>query len=76
MEENQILTKLFGTIPISDESHLEVLLNQMSKDDALYILIQSVKYSYHQGIFSIGETEVMSKALRILTRENEEKKEG
>jgi hypothetical protein len=45
-------------------------------NDALYILIQSVKYSYHQGIFSIGETEVMSKALRVLTRENEEKKEG
>jgi hypothetical protein len=76
MEENQILTKLFGTVPITDESHLELLLSQMSKNDALYILIQSVRYSYHQGIFSIGESEVISKALRILTREDEEKKEG
>ncbi len=76
MEKEQILVNLFNNIPVVSEDHLELMLNQMSKEDALYILIQSVKYSFHQGTFSIGETEVLSKALRIITREEEEKKEG
>jgi hypothetical protein len=70
MEKEQILVNLFNSIPVLSEDHLELMLGQMSKDDALYILIQSVKYSFHQGTFSIGETEVLSKALRILSKNN------
>jgi hypothetical protein len=67
-EQEQLLVNLFNSIPVINEDHLELMLTQMSKDDALYILIQSVKYSYHQGVFSIGETEVISKALRIISK--------
>jgi hypothetical protein len=72
MEKEQILTNLFNSIPVVSEDHLELMLNQMSKDDALYILIQSVKYSFHQGTFSIGETEILSKAIRILSKKNDD----
>lgn len=72
MEKEQILTNLFNSIPVISEDHLELMLNQMSKDDALYILIQSVKYSFHQGTFSIGETEILSKAIRILSKKNDD----
>ena len=72
MEKEHILTNLFNSIPVISEDHLELMLNQMSKDDALYILIQSVKYSFHQGTFSIGETEILSKAIRILSKKNDD----
>jgi hypothetical protein len=43
----------------------------MNKDHALYYLIESVKASYKRGAFTIGETEVISKAIRVLSKVEE-----
>lgn len=71
MEEEKLFGKLFNTIPLYDESHLDTILTTMDKKTALYILIQAVKYSYHQGVYSIGESEVISKSIRILSKNEE-----
>ena len=70
MDNQEILTNLFNSIPIVSEEHLEVLLQTMSTEDANYVIIQALKYAYDKGVFSIGETEVLSKALRILSKNN------
>jgi hypothetical protein len=40
----------------------------MNKDHALYYLIESVKASHKRGAFTIGESEVISKAIRVLSK--------
>jgi hypothetical protein len=69
MEEKELFGKLFNTIPLFDEGHIDSILETMNRDNATYLLIQAVKYAYHSGIYSIGETEVLSKSIRVLSKE-------
>jgi hypothetical protein len=68
-QENKNFGILFDSINLLSEEHLEVILSTMNKDYAIYYLIEAVKSSYNRGSFSIGETEVLSKAIRILSKE-------
>jgi hypothetical protein len=70
-QENELFGNLFGTINILSEEHLEVILLSMNKDHALYYLVESVKASHKRGAFTIGESEVISKAIRVLTKIDE-----
>ena len=68
MENEKLFGKLFDSIPLNNEEHLDVILNTMNKETATYFVVQAVKYAYHSGLYSIGETEVLSKAIRVLSR--------
>jgi hypothetical protein len=67
-QENKKYGNLFGTIDLLSEEHLELILGTMDKEHALYYLIESVKSAHSKGIFSIGESEVISKAIRTLIK--------
>lgn len=67
MEEQKIFGKLFDSVPLLSEDHLDVLLQTMDKKNAYYLLIQAVKYAYHSGIYSLGESEVISKSIRVMS---------
>ena len=67
-EENKIYGNLFGSISLLSEDHLELILATMDKEHALYYLIESVKSAHSKGIFTIGESEVISKAIRTLIK--------
>ena len=69
MEEQDLFGKLFDSIPLLSEDHLETLLETLDKERSIYILVQAVKHAYHSGIYSIGESEVISKCIRILSKE-------
>jgi|TARA_R110000803_G_C11976671_1_gene320222 hypothetical protein len=56
---------LFNTIPLTTEKHLEVLLDTMDKSSAIFILQQAVNNAFKQGAFTLGESEVLGKAIRI-----------
>jgi hypothetical protein len=77
MEEEQIFTKLFGSISILDEHHLDTLLLTMDKNNATILLIHAVKLAYESQLYSLGESEVISRAIRVLNRvePTEEKKD-
>lgn len=66
--ENKLYGNLFNTIDLLSEDHLEVILETMDKSHALVYIIESVKVAHDRNAFSIGETEVISKAIRILSR--------
>jgi hypothetical protein len=66
--EEDIYGKLFNSVPLLTENHLETLLETLDKERSTYLLIQAVKYAYHSGIYSIGETEVISKCIRVLNQ--------
>lgn len=60
---------LFGSIDLINEQHLEAILDTMDVNTANYYLIESVKSAYRKGAYTIGETEVISKAIRVLLKE-------
>ena len=67
-QENELFGNLFGTINLLSEEHLDAILISMNKDHALYYLIESVKALDKRGAFTIGESEVISKAIRVLSK--------
>ncbi len=79
MEEEKLYGKLFNTIPLYNEEHLELLLESLDREYSIQLLIQAVKLAFHQNIYTLGECEVLSKSIRVLSRIEEpieEKKDG
>lgn len=66
--ENKLFGNLFGTIDLLSEEHLDTILTTMDKNHSLYYLIESVKAAHKRGAFTIGEVEVISKAIRTLSK--------
>jgi hypothetical protein len=68
----QPIGSLFDSIDYYSLEDLEKFISIMSKDQALYCLIQSVHKGFSKNIFSMQEIEVLSKSMRILTiKENQ-----
>jgi 2-hydroxy-3-keto-5-methylthiopentenyl-1-phosphate phosphatase len=70
---NEKFGSLFGSIDLLSEEHLELILSTMDINTSIYYLIESVKSAHRKGAFTIGETEVLSKAIRILLKQPEDK---
>jgi hypothetical protein len=68
MEEKELLAILFGRLEISTEEQLETILQTMNTEVATIFLIHAVKHAYERGVYNIGETEVISKCIRILSK--------
>jgi hypothetical protein len=67
--ENKEFGNLFGTIPLISEEHLDAILSAMTKEDSTYYLVEAIKAAYNRGAFTIGEVEVISKAIRCTTKQ-------
>jgi len=67
-KEKEEFGRLFNSIPLINEEHLDLILQTMSGKDSIYILVQAVKHAYNNNVFSIGETEVISKAIRVVSK--------
>jgi hypothetical protein len=65
----ELFGNLFGTIDLLNEDHLEVILSTMDKEHSIYYLVESVKAAHKRGAFTIGEMEVISKAIRTVSRQ-------
>jgi len=72
MEEEQLFGKLFESIPIQSEEHLDAILTTMTTEHAIFYLTQAVKYAYQSGIYSLGECEVISKSIRVSNKKEKE----
>jgi hypothetical protein len=69
MEEEEIYGKLFNVIPLMDDNHVDLLLSTMTKETAIYYLTHAVNLAYHNGVYSLGESEILSKSIRMLNKE-------
>lgn len=67
MEENKIYGNLFGEINLISEDHLEAILATMDKETAMYYLVEAIKAAHKRNAFTIGETEVISKSIRVVS---------
>jgi hypothetical protein len=62
---------IFDTIKYQNNDDLGRFLEKMTSDQALYCLIQAAKCGFTRGVFSIEETEVLSKSIRLITRDSD-----
>ena len=65
---NEAFGNIFGTIELLSEEHLDTILDSMNKEHSMFYLIEGVKSAYQRGAFTLGEVEVLSKAIRVLSR--------
>ena len=72
MNEEKLFGKLFNSVPLLTEDHIQTILDVMDKEQAIFLLVQAVKYAYHNGVYSLGESEIISKSIRILLEKKEE----
>jgi hypothetical protein len=59
---------LFDVINYKSYEDLDKFIVNMSKEQSLYCLMEAVKCSYRRGVFTIEESEAISKSLRILSK--------
>lgn len=67
-KKEELFGNLFGTINLLTEDHLDLLLSTMDKEHSIYYLVEAVKSAHKRGAFSIGESEIISKSIRVLTK--------
>jgi len=67
-KKEELFGNLFGTINLLTEDHLDLLLSTMDKEHSIYYLVEAVKASHKRGAFSIGESEIISKSIRVLSK--------
>ena len=60
---------LFDTITYYKSSDLDNFMNGMSKEQAIYCLLQACQAAYNRKAYTLVESELLSKALRLLTQE-------
>lgn len=71
MESNQSTQiNLLGSLRFTSEEHLELFLQTIDKNSALYCLVEAVKYCNSRGAFTLGEAELLAKAIRSLSKED------
>jgi len=68
MQEEEVYGKLFNVIPLMDENHVDILLDTMDKETAVYYLTHAVNLAFHNGVYSLGESEILSKSIRLLNK--------
>ena len=65
--DNLKFGNLFGSIDLISENHLDAILNTMDREHAIVYLVEAIKSAYSRGAFTIGESEVISKAIRTIS---------
>ena len=60
-------TKLFDFLQCNSNDELNKLINSIEKEQSLFYITQAVKSAYKRGCFSLEESEIISKSLRVIS---------
>ncbi len=58
--------KIFQNYPIENNVEFELLLSSIEHEQALFFLIEAVKYANANNTYTMSETELISKCIRKL----------
>ena len=72
-QEPQVNT-IFGSIAYYNENQLNELIDNMNFEQSLFYVIQALDYAYKSGVFTLKESEIVSKSMRVLTSKPTEEK--
>lgn len=65
-QERQSLGLLFDSVGYNKPEDIDILIDEMTIEQSFYLLTQSLHYVHNTRLFTMQETEVVSKALRLL----------
>jgi len=65
-QERQPLGLLFDSVGYNKPEDIDMLIDEMTFEQSFYLLTQSLHYVHQTRLFTMQETEVVSKALRVL----------
>jgi hypothetical protein len=68
-QENTQNGTLFNSIVYKSSNEVDELIENLTSEQAFYMIIEAIQYSHKLGIFSLQEGELVSKSLRILHKE-------
>ena len=74
-EEVKPIGTLFNTINYNNVSDLDRFIQNLTQDQALYCVVQAARAAHQRAAYGIEESEVISKAIRVLTTPQEPKQE-
>jgi len=58
---------LFGTISYTSPNDIELFVKNITPEQSFYLINLALKYSYSKGVFTLEESELISKSLRYFT---------
>jgi hypothetical protein len=65
-QEKQPIALLFEDVAIYKPEDIDNLLNNLTEEQAKFMLIMAVQMAYKNGLYSLTESEIVSKSLRTL----------
>ena len=75
MTESQTQTKLlFDSIQYVDDKSLGIFIDNLKLEQSIYVITEALNYCHRGGLFSLHESEIISKSLRILNNSDSNKK--
>lgn len=66
-EEKQPIGFLFGTIGYVKLDDINALIDNMTIEQSFYVLTQALEVANRSGIYTLQESEALSKSIRIIT---------
>jgi hypothetical protein len=73
--ETQPIGVLFESINYYKLEDYEKFVEQLTQEQALYVVTQACLLGFKRGIFNLQEVEVLSKSIRLLTKTEEKNEE-
>ena len=72
-EQPKPIGTLFDTINYTNLNDFDKFVQNLTGDQSLYCVVHAAKAAHKRGTFSIEESEVISRAIRVLTTPPEDK---
>jgi hypothetical protein len=67
-EQNLNRNVIFGDISYESEEHIESIINNMEYQQAVFFITKAIEFSHRSGIYSLTESELISKSLRVFNK--------
>jgi len=74
-EQPKPIGTLFNVINYNKVSDLDKFINDLTPDQALYCVVQAARAGHQRSAYGMEESEVVSKAIRVLTTPQEPKQD-
>lgn len=65
-KNEEILGTIFDDIHFTSQTDLDLLIDGMSKEQSSIFIRKSLEYAYRRGVFTLQESEIVSKSLRLI----------
>jgi hypothetical protein len=65
-QEKQPIAYLFEEVAIYKPEDIDNLIDNLSDEQSKFMIIRAVQMAYKHGVFSLTESEIVSKSLRRL----------